>query len=211
MEMSSTQKILIWYEQATWLRALLQVPPGGASLDILLTGKAAQINQRRLNELIENIESRVRMLEKPLSPKFLQSENFFELFRTAAEIVCRSASHEKRSIVADCLAGAIQVETVTDLRLQVMEDLRSMHMMHIQVLTAIPKIKGQEVSKTQKPESLQNMPEEVYEKAIADLERYGFIRLNTAGIGNFGGGSGRWQTTSYVPIFHSQINTACAL
>lgn len=203
--MTDMNKLLNWYEGATWLRALVQLPPGGGSVDVLLAGKATELNQKRLNELIEDVNRRVQALEGALPVELLQSEVFFEVFRTAAEIVARSADPRKREVVAEYLSGMIRNGVVTDLGAQVLEDLRFLQPLHFQVLAALSPVANSPVSKQHPPESLASMPVEVYEKAMSDLDRLGFLRYNTAGIGAFGGGGGHWETTDYVRVFRQYI------
>lgn len=199
-------KYLEWYERATWLRALVQLPPGGGSVDVVLAGKAAALNQQRVEELLSEVSSRLETQdEMKLDKHFLTSEEFFEVFRTAAEIVARSASAEKRRVVAAYLSDTIANAVVTDLSNQVLEDMRFMQPVHLQVLAALPAVANQVVSKVNPPEQLQKMPASVYEKTMSDLERYGFIRYNTSGIGTLGGGGGHWETTDYIRVFREHV------
>ncbi len=159
----------------------------------------------RVNELIAGVSRRVQALEGALPIALLQSETFFEAFRTAAEIVARSADQKKREVVAEYLSGMIRDGFVTDLGTQVLEDLRFLQSLHIQVLAALPSVENTPVNKQHPPESLGGMPADVYEKAMSDLERLGFLRYSTAGIGTLGGGGGHWETTSYVRVFRQHI------
>lgn len=202
--MSRFDSIVVWYEKATWLRALVQIPPGGGSVDVLLAGRSASLNQQRLDELIRGVNQRLELLEH-LNEKFLGSEEFFELFRRTAEIVAHSASAEKRRLLADYLAGRVQGAGITDIGLQVLEDLRLMQPVHIKVLTILPHTEEAAVDMRQPTTALPNMPHFVYEKVMSDLERLGFLRYSAAGIGAYGGGNGRWETTGYVRVFFEHI------
>ncbi len=205
--MSRLDSIVVWYEKATWLRALVQIPPGGGSVDVLLAGRAASLNQQRLDELIRGVNQRLESLEQ-LNEEFLGSEEFFELFRRTAEIVAHSSSAEKRRLLADYLAGRVQGAGITDIGLQVLEDLRLMQPVHIEVLTALPQAEGSAVDMRQPPVALPAMPHFVYEKVMSDLERLGFLRYSAIGIGTYGGGGGRWETTGYVRVFFEHIGRA---
>jgi hypothetical protein len=144
--------ILEKYERATWLRALVQLPPGGGSVDVLLAGRASTLNQQRVEELIANVSMRIdRLSGEQLKREFLASDEFFEIFRTAAEVVAHTASAEKRLIVSDYLSGTIYNGVVTDLGAQVLEDLKFMQSVHLQVLVALPAISNQGVSKQRPP------------------------------------------------------------
>jgi len=206
--MTGVTKLLKWYEEAIWIRALVQLPPGGGSIDVLLSGKAASINQQRLDELLEEISTHLERLgEEKLNKDFLASEEFFEIFRTAAEIVAHSANAEKRQLVAAYLSGTISNSVITDLSSQVLEDIRLMQPIHFQVLLALPIEENQSVSKQKPLQSIAAMPISVYEKAMSDLEKLGFICFNNNGIGGFGGGGGGWVTTGYVHIFREHIQS----
>ncbi len=206
--MSKISKLLQLYEKSSWLRAIVQLPPGGGSIDTLLAGKAAGINQKRVEELLENVNYQIEALDgNKINKSFLESEEFFEIFRTAAEIAARSANKEKRRLVAAYLSGAVRNGSITDLSTQILEDMRSMQPTHFQLLAILPIDADQGVNKKLPPEALREMPKEVYEKGMADLERYGFIRYNTAGIGTLGGGGGHWETTKYVRIFREHVQS----
>lgn len=204
--MGTVAGILEWYERTTWLRALVQLPPGGGSVDVLLAGKASALNQQRVMQLIELVNAQLEQVkEDQLNKEYLASDEFFDVFRTAAEIVAHSTSNEKRQLVAAYLAGQIRGRPVTDLGAQVLEDLRFLQPIHLQVLAVLPMKGSQGVSKRQVPDGIQEMPIDVYEKTMSDLERYGFIRYNTDGIGTIGGGGGHWETTEYVRIFREHV------
>ena len=59
--------------------------------------------------------------------------------------------------------------------------------------------------RTPQDHTLHKMETAVYQKAISDLERLGFVRYDEAGIGTFGGGSGKWVTTPYLDVFRRAI------
>ncbi len=204
--MTDISKFLGWYESSVWIRALVQLAPGGGSVDVVLAGKASAINQRRFEELLLNVSEQLKELGKDkLDEKFLATDEFFELFRTAVEIAAHSASIEKRKLVAAYLSGTIDHAVITDLGTQVLEDLRFMHPLHLQVIASLPVEANQSVSKGRPPASLSGMSSGIYEKAMSDLERFGFIRYNTVGIGALGGGGGHWETTEYVRVFREHV------
>lgn len=186
----------------------MQLIPGGvgSAFDVLLVGKANAINQKRFTELVSNVQTLLdRADATDLNNEFLNSEECFEIFRASAEIAARSADAKKREIVAHYLSGIIRAGVITDLSSQVLEDLRFLQPIHLQVLAALPITANEGVDKQHPPKAIENMPLNVYEKAISDLERFGFIRYNTTGIGTFGGGSGHWETTEYVRTFREHI------
>ena len=197
------------YEGATWLRALVQTLPGGSSIDVILAGRATSVNQRRLIELIDNVEKRVsKLATTELDKAFLETDEFFEVFRATAEIAAHSANEQKRAVLADYLAGIVEAGELTDLRAQVLEDLRSLQPIHLRVLASLPREVNKAVSRRIPSGDVSNMPPAVYEKAMSDLERFGFLRYNTAGIGTYGGGSGHWETTDYVGVFLESVSGA---
>lgn len=119
-------RMLAWYEGQPWLRAVIQaIPFGGGSADTLLAWRALHLNKRRVEELFGSISERLSSVEESsLDEEFLQSEQFFDLFRNCADIVARTSSEYKRKHVADFLAGTIVRGQVHDLSQQIVEDLR---------------------------------------------------------------------------------------
>ena len=177
--MNKISKKIEAYENATWFRALVQLAPCGAggAVDVLLSGKSAAINQRRVNKLLEEISTQIEELsDEKLNKQFLASDEFFEIFRTSAEIAAHSSDADKRKTVAAYLSGRVRCGVLTNLSAQVLEDIRSMQPIHFQVLAVLPPASSQVVNKTRPSEALMDMPAEVYEKCMSDLERFGFIR-----------------------------------
>jgi len=208
---NETTKMLKAYGNAPWLRALVQLVPGGAGscVDVLISNKLTEINQKRVEGLFEDVSVQLEDLgEKKLNKQFLSSEEFIEIFRASVEIVARSADANKRKIISDYLAGIVRCENITDLSGQVLEDIRSLQPVHLQVLAILPSASDTKVDKAHPPEALDGMPAVVYEKCMNDLERFGFLRYSTEGVGTLNGGSGQWETTAYVKIFCEHVGSS---
>ena len=200
---------LQWYDQQPWLRAIVQVIPGvGGSIDTLLAWRGSSTNQKRIGELLRNISDRLSGLEEASLPEsFLESDEFFELFRTIAEVVARSANEKKRRTAADFLAGIIIRSTITDLSQQMAEDLRMLQELHLQILAALPDKPGSSINRDKPPPRISDMDVGNYRKGLTDLERLGFISFNNKGIGLYGGGGGRWETTQYLTKFKEVLKS----
>ena len=200
---------LQWYDQQPWLRAIVQAIPGvGGSIDTLLAWRGSNTNQKRIEELLKDISERLSGVEDASLPKsFLGSDEFFELFRTIAEVVARSASEKKRRTAADFLAGIIMRSTITDLSQQMAEDLRMLQELHLQILAALPDEPGSSINRDKPPPRISDMDVGIYRKGLADLERLGLIFFNNKGIGLYGGGGGRWETTQYLTKFKEALKS----
>jgi hypothetical protein len=194
---------LLWYEKQAWLRALVQVVPvAGGSLDTLLAWRAVHLNNQRIERLFTAISERLEKIEAgKLDEQFIQSEEFFELFRTCTETVVRTASSQKRQLVADFLAGTIQRGVVTELSQQIAEDIQVLQDLHLQILADLAIEPIAEVN-SYPSRRLQEMPEAVYQKGIADLERLGFLNYTNAAIV---GPSRIMRTTGYFMLFTQAV------
>jgi hypothetical protein len=168
---------LSWYENQPWLRALVQmVPLGGGSIDTLLAWRGTQLNQQRIDELLANISEKLSdIAEDRLRQETIQSEEFFDVFRTCAETAAHTASKSKRELLADFLAGTIR-SGLGDLSSQFAEDLKVLQEMHLYVLANLPHRAPSVVPRNRPRKSEYDQIDDCcYEKVIADLERLGFI------------------------------------
>ncbi len=190
-----------WYEKTTWVRALIQVVPGGGSLDMLLARRGTELTQQRIENLIFDVDQRLSDVVTSLNIDFVRSDQVFELFRTCAETVARSASEYKRGIVADFFAGTLRRGFVDDLSQQIAEDIRALQELHLQILVRLPVEAAAEVDRG-RPEG---MSRGVYMKAMADLERMGFVYY----VDGYGSPSERsetnWHATEYVALFKEAV------
>jgi hypothetical protein len=171
---------LAWYEKQPWLRALVQtVPVGGGTIDTLLAWRGTHLNQQRIDELLKNVSVRLANVEEEkLDRDSLESEEFFEVFRTCAEIAARTASKSKRERLADFLAGTM-LHGLDDLSLQFAEDLKALQELHLYVMALFPCEKTYGVKKSYPREDrLQNLDKCAYEKVVSDLQRFGFLEYD---------------------------------
>jgi hypothetical protein len=140
---SRLDRQLAWYENQGWLRAMVQmVPIGGGSIDSLLAWRGTHLNQVRVEELIKNLSDKLKDVGDKLNEKTLQSEEFFEVFRTCAETAAHSCSESKRERVASFLAGTV-VHGCKDLTLHIADDLESLQDYHFQLIALLPHAKQQ--------------------------------------------------------------------
>lgn len=204
--MRKPSEMLIEYEKSYFFRAIVQAVPYGGSVDTLLAGRAVEIIKRRLEELMSNLSERLDVMDQSvIRHGYLASEEFFDLLRSAVEVVIKCSDEGKRQLVADFLVGDVINPEPNDLSFQVVEDLRVLQPFHLAVLKEMPDGEGVGVNRLNPPELLHKMEAAVYQKAISDLERLGFVRYDEAGIGTFGGGSGKWVTTPYLGVFRRAI------
>lgn len=204
-DLNQFEKLVDGYDRRVLLRLVVQAIPGGSTVDAVIAGKASQLSQERFDELVSHVSTELEHLDKQkLDIKFLASEEFFEIFRSTAEIVARTVNKEKRRILGDYLAGVAQLSTIGDLEAQVLEDLRNLQPLHLIVLASLPKGAGKPIQNSAPPE-LGHLEKGAYAKAISDLERFGFIRYDTINIGVIGSSGGIWSTTEYQDIFWQRV------
>lgn len=139
--------------------------------------------------------------ESALRKEFLQSDAFFEIFRSSAEVVAHSANEKKRLYVAGILAGTIRQGNTNDLTLQILQDLKDLHDFHLAILAFLPDQAGTAIP----PTGPEGMTMEVYSKGVADLERMGFIFFDNKLIGLVNGGGGHRETTEYLVTFKKAL------
>lgn len=152
------------------------------------------LHSQRAKELIERAFCRFDV--EKLDKNFLNSEEFLEVFQRSIEIVAKTASDKKRKLIADYLSGVIGTSVITDIHGQLLEDLNALQEFHLQVLVTLPDKAWTEI---QKSEQLNSMPDYVFQKAISDLKRFGFVRDRQAGTI---GGPNTWlDTTEYLVKF----------
>ena len=142
-------RTLAWYEAQPWLRALVQtVPIGGGSVDTLPAWRGTQLDQQRVEELFKNVSEKLSRIEEGDLPQdVLQSEEYFEVFRTCAETAAHTASQSKRERVADFLAGTL-LHGLDDLTAQFAEDLKVLQEVHLYVMAQFPREKTHGVKKS---------------------------------------------------------------
>jgi hypothetical protein len=137
---------------------------------------------QRIEELFANVSERLSDLETDLSQdEELKSDNFLEVFRTCVETAAHTASEYKRQRVADFLAHAIRFG-MDDLSEQFAEDLKFLAELHLFTLSRLPSRKRGFVSQ-KRPDKFEfkELDDCLYEKAISDLQRLGFITLDVGG------------------------------
>src|SRR3989442_2570529 len=89
------QKASEQYGEQISLRALVQaIPYVGGSLDTLLVGQGAQIQKRRVEELLKHLGQRMRLVENVQGLK--ATHELFDLMINAFHGVGRTSVHEKR-------------------------------------------------------------------------------------------------------------------
>lgn len=145
-----------------------------------LIGSLASLHSHRANELIERVFSRFDV--EKLNKNFLESDEFLEIFQRCIEIVTKTASDNKRKLIADYLSGVIQNATITDIHGQLLEDLNALQEFHMQVIAVLPE-------RVDEPfpirEKVIGMSDYILDKAISDLNRFGFVTMrfiNSSGI-----------------------------
>ena len=201
-EKSGIDKILLWYERQPWLRAIIQIPFGGGSADTLLAWRAKGLNEKRFENLISNLSKQLLTLkESALNKDFLQSEEFFEIFRTSVEAAIRTASDYKRKYIAKFLAGTIKRGNINDLSQQMAEDIKELQDFHLHILDYLPT----ETDVPVNAEGPKGMLREVFNKGCTDLEKMGFIHLDNSGIGKLDSGTPTLKTTNYLVTFKKAV------
>lgn len=214
VQFTSIDRSLLWYESHPWIRAVVQaVPYGGGSLDTLLAWRAVYLNKHRAEELLNNVSERLSNVEN-LSESFLRSEDFFELLRTCLDVVSRSANESKRKYVADFLAGTIRRGCTHDLSQQIAEDLRAVQDFHLEIVTLIPHHMKTVTTSTKLQidiidfsslRTTSNFDNGLFNKAISDLGRLGFVAQTSIGSTREEGSIMVFRPTKYLGIFKDSL------
>lgn len=157
--LSATVVALIDGSGGIWTAGLI------STLSALHSQRAIELLQRSFENL--NISK--------LDKEFLNSEAFLEVFERSIEIVTKTASDKKRKLVADYLSGVIQSATINDIHGQLLEDLNTLQEFHLQVIAMLPNTVDS-VAKYPSVEEVNNMKLYIYEKAISDLIKLGFLK-----------------------------------
>ncbi|OGS20288.1 MAG: hypothetical protein A2252_12070 [Elusimicrobia bacterium RIFOXYA2_FULL_39_19] len=86
------------YEESFKIRALIQaIPWAGSSLDTMLSAEGIRIKKRRLESFLNKITDSLKVIsEDKIDKKYLESEEFYELFLILTEKVMKS--YEKNKI-----------------------------------------------------------------------------------------------------------------
>lgn len=205
---STSDRLLVWYERQPWFRALVQaIPVAGGGADTLLAWRGSVLAQRRFEDLLEAISRRVSDLEQTgRIAGALEDEHFVELFKIVAEAAANTASDEKRRRAAALIAGTIRIGNVSDLTNQIARDLSQLDDFHLAILAKLPQVAGATIDPTTRPPDMDSVTDVVYQKAMADLERFGFIHFNTVANRMLFAGGGRWDTTEYLVLFMKAIS-----
>lgn len=201
-DLSPFEDLFIDYQDKVWIRAIIQRLPGLWGLNVFglvdtyLASIGARKDRERVEELFRHVFTRLYRLEDSQQRvEFVRTEDFQEAYRTCIETVTRSASEEKRRLVANYLAGTIEQGTITDLTQQMAEDLKALQPFHLLILSRLPPKIGD-----WPPQAIEGMDATDYEKGLSDLERWGFLKM-TGGSGRLNGGRGHQAVTSYWPKF----------
>ena len=203
------------YENEPVLRALVQLFPLGSPTDFLLGWKATNIYKRRIEELLDTLIVQLAAVEETsLNRDFIESEAFLAVFMSSLEIAARAASARKRQHVAQFLSGTIREGRTHDLSEQIAGDLRVLHDFHLTVLTLIPKAlvpnvlrpnSNDQVIDSHKLRDITCFNWAVFNKAMSDIERLGFIKYSSEATGWQDGDWKVCRPTHYLKIFNAAI------
>ena len=113
--------------------------PIAASFSQALSEVESRLNKKRLESLILKIYERLSALEESaLNKEFLQSEEFFDIFRACVEASFRTASDDKRNYIARFLGGVIERGNINVLSLQIAADINNLQDFHLHILDYLP-------------------------------------------------------------------------
>lgn len=212
--MKSRNEIIEGFGVADELQAILKLITGEipiigtaySSFEGYINAKASKIKENRVESLLSKISARIsQMDEKKLDREYLSSEEFFETFREALEIVGRASDDEKRNLIANYLVGRATIDTNTDFDDQVLTDLRDLKPFHLKIIRALNNAVGSGVDMNNPPEAIHDMDKMLYKKGMSDLSRFGFIEYVDNG-GAIGSGGGSWKTTPYLKAFKLSVS-----
>lgn len=116
--MMSIQDISKCYESNIIARAIVNaIPYIGGSVDVLLTHKWAQIQQQRVDDLLEKISAELADLsDTAITKSTLESEEFYDFIYQIANRAIESRCGEKRTAFARIIKSAIiQDKSIFDL------------------------------------------------------------------------------------------------
>lgn len=117
------------YIELTGLRATVQlIPYIGGSLDTLLAGEGAKIQQKRVEHLLAELNRRLRLLQPPSSP--VPEEELLDLMLGVFERAIKTRSEQKRSHFAQIVAKQIVTGggvTQAEVALRLVGELDDLH------------------------------------------------------------------------------------
>ncbi len=97
------------YARKTGWRALVNlIPYIGSSLDVLLTAKAQEVTQQRIESLVSEVSNQLKLIEESKVDKsFLDSDEWYDLVFRTFEKAIRTRSTEKIQLYSKILVGTL--------------------------------------------------------------------------------------------------------
>jgi hypothetical protein len=155
-------------------RALLQIVPGGASVDAFVTALAAKLGRRRFDRFVLDVFSEIQELDdRKLDREFLRTEEGFDFFVQVIEEVVRTHDEEKLAALRHAFINGASVGgsrgPTKEIMVRLVGDLTGEH---VQVLGAIQAGQqsfrpGLEEEEGEKPEPY--APIRLVQEQLADL------------------------------------------
>lgn len=103
-------KMSLKYSNSPTVKALLQLAPGGGSLDSLLNKRAEEIKHTRLESFYDELEKG----NFELTPEVIKSEDFLHCYFSTVSAVIRTKRREKIQILAQLLKASAKPSALQD-------------------------------------------------------------------------------------------------
>jgi hypothetical protein len=129
------------YSELTAMRAVIQIPYVGGSIDTLLVGRGGRIQRDRVLHLISEIDRRLRQVETPAEQ--LTEDGLLDLMVNTSDAAGRTRSEAKRAryaqIVARQVARGGDIDDA-EMALRMVADLHDLHVQVLQTAMDVPAI-----------------------------------------------------------------------
>lgn len=105
----TTKKATEKYEESSKLRTMISlIPYIGSPMDVFISSEGQKIVQKRFEILIQKLQIEMEVIEeKMIDPKYLESEEFFDIMVTAFESTSRTREEEKIVLYAKILKNSV--------------------------------------------------------------------------------------------------------
>lgn len=211
------------YQTLTLLRTAIQaIPYIGGPLDTLLCGKGAKVQERRFLNFVGCLRKELSKIEeKKIDYEFLESEEFFSIFQSAAEKSIRTHEQEKIHLFSRILSNSALtdyshtphkegfINAVADLSTTHISILRYILDKWRQFIQEDARKNRNHVTLDEVAEAFPNLAKGRIEAYCNDLTRYGF--LYDWWIGRIDYERGLYGVTDYTKEFVRFIQSSSEL
>lgn len=135
------------YSEAIFGRALLNLLPGGSSIDLLLTSRFESYKKTRAEDLIRSFNNELKRLDvSKVDIAFLASEEFYDIVQRILYDSIASRMHEKRIAYAKSTIDYLENPTnIFDLEetINCISNIRERDLLYCKAIAKIIKVKSE--------------------------------------------------------------------